>query len=335
MQLHGILFMTAITPVHNGSGDSLGVVDREIMRERITGYPVVQASSIKGVLRDALEERHREPASRNTDIQALFGPPPHQAAKNAGAVSFGDAHVLAFPVRSVRGCWVWATSHLVLSRFSRLLKAAGISFACLDTITPELRGDTRFAKISRSGETGLKFKGRLLLEEFPVPYSCWEPLATFSTSMAGLLAPDGCPAYFTNGFEQRFVLLPDDKYAYFVKHATEVIPNIRIGDSGTTETGSLRYSEYLPSETILYSLVSFNSDRAPAAGGQSAAREPEQMMELFTDHLPPTIQIGADETTGKGLVNLVFRTNSSFGQTVNSTTGVVGQQGGDDAESGA
>ena len=40
--IHSILFFNAITPVHNGAGEGLGVIDRPIMRERTTNYLIIQ-----------------------------------------------------------------------------------------------------------------------------------------------------------------------------------------------------------------------------------------------------------------------------------------------------
>jgi CRISPR-associated protein Cmr4 len=49
--LHKLLYLTAVSPVHNGSGQGLGAIDNPIMRQRDTNLPIIQGSSIKGVLR--------------------------------------------------------------------------------------------------------------------------------------------------------------------------------------------------------------------------------------------------------------------------------------------
>lgn len=46
-----MLYLYVETPLHAGSGTSLGIVDLPIQRERVTHYPIVQSSSIKGKLR--------------------------------------------------------------------------------------------------------------------------------------------------------------------------------------------------------------------------------------------------------------------------------------------
>lgn len=46
-----MLYIYVETPLHAGTGRGLGAIDLPIQRERITGYPIIQASSIKGRLR--------------------------------------------------------------------------------------------------------------------------------------------------------------------------------------------------------------------------------------------------------------------------------------------
>ncbi len=41
------------TPLHAGSGSELGVVDLPIQRERHTNHPKIEASTLKGCLREA------------------------------------------------------------------------------------------------------------------------------------------------------------------------------------------------------------------------------------------------------------------------------------------
>ena len=57
MPHNALLYLHAITSLHPGSGTALGVVDLPIQRERHTGWPVIPASSIKGVFRDACRRK--------------------------------------------------------------------------------------------------------------------------------------------------------------------------------------------------------------------------------------------------------------------------------------
>jgi len=302
MPIHCLLFIQVVTPLHNGSGESLGVVDREIMRERTTGFPIVQATSLKGVLREEFRQN-----CKPQDVQALFGPDPGSSGDHAGAVSFGDSQVLAFPVRSLKGPWVWITSPLVLTRFFRRLRLAGQSLPGVDELTPQLWGGHQGSIICPDAAGQILVNGQLLLEEFPFQPSNSSELATLARALAPIIYPED--QYLQEAMIQRLVLLSDDDFTYFVRQATEVTPNIRIdGATGTTDKGSLRYTEYLPMETVLYSLVTFNKRRIPEnrednCGGRNLDSE-EQIYIFFRDNVPDFIQLGGDETTGKGVVAL-------------------------------
>jgi len=53
----GVMFLYAETPLHAGSGASLGAVDLPLQREKHTLYPLVQASGIKGAMRELVGEK--------------------------------------------------------------------------------------------------------------------------------------------------------------------------------------------------------------------------------------------------------------------------------------
>ena len=308
MHIQGLLFINVVSPLHNGSGESLGVVDREIMRERTTKFPIVQSTSIKGVLRDAFAVNLEGAEQGEAKLKALFGPSPQGASAHAGAICFGDAQLLAFPVRSACGGWVWVTSPLVLARFIRFAAIAGLSSPQLQAMTSELRSEQPSAKIPQGTGNAIQFNSRLLLEEYPIEYEPSAALAGLAHFLSEILYPDPADSYFKGAFAAKLVILPDEQFTYFVKQATEVVPNIRIGKNGTTETGSLRYTEYLPSESVLYSLLGFGPRRQtnPDYYAGEDLNQAVQVQELFYRHLPDCVQLGADETTGKGLVSLRY-----------------------------
>ena len=45
------LFLYAVSPVHMGAGQAVGVIDNPIQRERHTGHPCFAGSGIKGAVR--------------------------------------------------------------------------------------------------------------------------------------------------------------------------------------------------------------------------------------------------------------------------------------------
>jgi len=140
-----LLYLFTRTPLHVGAGASVGAIDQPIQRERHTGFPIIPGSSIKGVLADGLDFLARDEHgkilkddSRNTSKRTekgaqLFGPGASKVEGDngqAGAISFGEAQLLAFPVRSAKGCFAWLTSPLAIKRWSRF---SGIDLSLPDT----------------------------------------------------------------------------------------------------------------------------------------------------------------------------------------------------------
>src|SRR5690606_7202590 len=129
-----VLYLFTRTPLHVGAGPSVGAIDQPVQRERHTGLPIIPGSSIKGVRADGekfiasgddgqvMQDEQRKTTKR-TDIGAkLFGlGATKEEGDNgrAGSISFCEASLLAFPVRSAKGCFAWLTSPLVVMRWSR------------------------------------------------------------------------------------------------------------------------------------------------------------------------------------------------------------------------
>jgi len=100
------------------------------------------------------------------------------------------------------------------------------------------------------------------------------------------------------------VILHDDDFHHFVAHATEVVARVGLDyERKTVKRGALFYEEFLPPETLFYSLLAADTGRQ--AGGSPMAAG--AVLEFLEARIPPFVQIGADETIGKGIcaVNLV------------------------------
>jgi CRISPR type III-B/RAMP module RAMP protein Cmr4 len=148
----GVLFLYTETPLHAGSGSSVAAVDLPIQRERHTQYPMIQGSGVKGAIRDLAEDRYgitaikreircikeklqnsnpsekedlkkwmeelsKELDQRMIPIELVFGP--EDGDRHGGALSFTDARILLFPVRSLKGVFAWITCPDVLSRLKK------------------------------------------------------------------------------------------------------------------------------------------------------------------------------------------------------------------------
>ena len=63
-------WLQAITPLHVGAGKGVGFIDMPIIREKVTTWPFVPGSAVKGVLRDYFTQYAKQ--EKNL-IDAAFG----------------------------------------------------------------------------------------------------------------------------------------------------------------------------------------------------------------------------------------------------------------------
>ena len=124
-----VMYIYAETPIHPGSGTVIGgAVDLPIQRERHTEFPMIQGSSLKGVLRNApkgakkgsdiaLSDKCENcPDEEGNEICKICGQI-FGTQEGMGGISVTDARILAFPVRTLKGVFGWVTCPLVLSRY--------------------------------------------------------------------------------------------------------------------------------------------------------------------------------------------------------------------------
>jgi CRISPR-associated protein Cmr4 len=191
-----------------------------------------RGAASKGVLRDHLQ--NLDPRALNE----LFGQGGDSEEFSAGHVSFGEARLLAFPVRSAKGAFALATSPLALRRFAR--------DAALNLPVPEPPGDMHCLAgsklvIERGGQKGAVLEEYRfnLSGDFP---SDWE-------QVLGQLLTDAV----LGGAGGRFVLLSDGDLSHFAINACQVSQHVRIDDqTGTADDGGLFNEETVPSETLFY-----------------------------------------------------------------------------------
>lgn len=290
-----ILFMLAGTPVHAGSGRELGGVDLPLQRERFTRYPIIQGSSLKGMLRSVARSRAGVQGLDPSVIEELFGPEKDRASEHAGAISVGDARVLLFPVRSLVGVYGWVTSPDVLARLRRDASVLGIDVPWQLPVTP----DEGCALLSSDGL--IASRDQVVLEEFAFAARVDEKLAEIADWLATTAIPDGEEMdYWRDALRRRLVLLTPDAFRDFTLFATEITTRIRLNPlSKTVEEGGLWTEENLPADTLLYAPLMASPSRRH--GGQATGRELLQRIEaLGLRH----VQLGGHTTIGRGLVSV-------------------------------
>ena len=290
-QRQAAIFLYAVSPVHMGAGSAVGVIDNPIQRERHTGHPCFAGSGIKGALRHGFEAIGGDPAL----IDRLFGPASDSGELHAGAVSFGDAQLVAFPVRSLKNGYVYATCPQALARAQRLLTLVGSK---TDWAVPTVaEGDCLLAN-----QALLSGTNKLHLEAFEYSAKVSQSLPAVAADLAQRALPaDAAYQFFRNKLAQDLVVLSDTDFAYFVNNATLVEPHVCIDETtGTAKKTGLFYTENLPPESLL--LAPLLASKTRSKDGNIEADE--VLAKLRTALDGKLVQLGGDATTGRGLVML-------------------------------
>ena len=281
-----MLYVYVETPLHAGSGRALGNVDLPIQREQVTGYPLVQASSLKGRL------RAEGKAKKMPHFEAVFGPETDDAHKHAGALSPGDAKILLFPVRSLASVFAWTTSVEVLNRFLRDAKMVGVE---PEWSAPEVADDEALI-----GSNALKAGDKVVLEEFT-----FTPKVNEIVSKVGQwLAENALPQaeeydYWREELPKRLVILPNDDFRDFVTLSTEVATRIKLDPETKTVDEGPWSEEYLPTDTLLYAPLMATPARKP-----DVKMKGQQVLDEFKKLNLTRTQLGGNETVGRGSVYL-------------------------------
>jgi CRISPR-associated protein Cmr4 len=287
---HAAVFLYAVSPVHMGSGQAIGVIDNPIQRERHTGHPCFAGSGIKGAIRHGWEAL----GGSRDEISRVLGPEAESGDLHAGAVSFGDAQTLVLPIRSLKGGYVYATCPQALARTQRLLALIGhtVDWPAL----PELE-EGQCLLYNRQ----LLSADRLHLEVFEYVAQESAQLEGIASSLSDMALPEGrAYDFFRAKLRKDLVVLSDTDFTYFSEHATVVETHVRINQvTGTADEGGLFFTENLPPESLLVAPL-MTSQTREKGGNPLQADEVFAKMRLLLDG--KLLQIGGDATTGRGLV---------------------------------
>lgn len=337
------LFLICETPLHAGSGDDLGVVDLPIQRERHTSFPKIEGSSLKGCLREAFENKLTEDNDRkkihlafgfdektineSSDVKKHFG----NDKQFQGALGLTDARLLLFPVKSMKGVFAWITCERVLEQFKKDLALTD----CKDSIViPTENTVPQNCELLFQNTEGK----HIVLEEYTFMVTEEDKPDDATTKLSSWLSDQlfDCGTYWHDHLSRNLVILSNDDFTDFVNLSTEVITRTKINnETGTVQDGALFTEEYLPSESVLYSLALFSplfhkaktiepfmgyiqeqeldpDDFEIEEKVQRAEAKEVDAVRGFFDELPSVIQIGGNATLGKGLVRTMFVTSAAL-----------------------
>ena len=184
---------------------------------------------------DRAKGKGRTNADATMLLDVVFGPPAGKSSDFAGALSVTDARLLAFPVRSLKGVFAWVTCPAVLDRLARDASLAHLS---LSWTVPQCKENEA---VVSSGGCNCLVGTSLVLEEFEFTKAAADDAQEVAGWIANHLLPEKEPNQQRNPyagtvvrFPKQFVILHDNDFTHFARHATEIMA--RVGLDYETKT---------------------------------------------------------------------------------------------------
>src|SRR5260221_6133028 len=273
-----LTFVHALSPLHAGTGQGVGVIDLPIAREKATGLPFFPGSSLKGPLRASLVDLEQR--------KAIFGPETSDIdpiENYASSAQFSDQRLLLLPVCSLAGTFAWVTSPFVLRRLLRDME--DVQQKKLDYVVPTIDGKEECLVANEGSKITLE---QVYLEDLNLTAKK-SPDVTKWARWIGQQAFPGDEEWQQMLIE-RFCIVPDDIFNFIIDTATEITARIKLReDSKTVQDGGLWYEEALPAETILSGIVL----ATPTGRSNKSTKE---VLDALSGLMGKTLQLGGKAT---------------------------------------
>jgi len=296
-----LTFVHALSPLHAGTGQGVGVIDLPTARENATGLPFLPGSSLKGALRARCGDKAKTSQDKD-ECSKVFGPEPTNIDSNenqASAVQFSDQRLLLLPIRSLAGTFAWVTSPYILRRLVRDMEDIETN---PPTGIPSIQeGNCLIVKKRNDKEVDSKITVNanktqaVYLEDLDLVPQTNDEATEWAKWIAGKVFPDNANADWQKMLIERFCIVHDDIFNFLINTATEITARIRMEENTkTVQEGALWYEEALPTETVLSGLVV----ATPVQKSTLSAEKVFEIVQRLTTH---TLQLGGNATVGRGM----------------------------------
>jgi CRISPR-associated protein Cmr4 len=280
--------------LHVGTGRGASIhVELPVQRDEF-GFPTIWASSLKGALRANFDKGSK------CDKNTIFGPEPAspEVSEYSSAASFTDARLILIPGRLLKGVWAYITSPHMLEQLRILLEVRGERFD-----VPSISGNEALVSKPELILTGSDGRKYIVVNEARL--EAREDKGVVE-SLSKVL-----PDKVANMVREKGVIVVSDTVARDIVNRSMVIQyRVRLDPSTKTVVpGALWSEEYMPSNTVMASLVICREPRRRRSEGETCASATDVCSDLISyfTNTRNTIYVGGKETIGKGLVELYYR----------------------------
>ena len=293
-----ILF--TVTPLHVGSGRSIGeAVDLPVQKDNL-GFPTIWGSSLKGALRSSYHRAKEKRADRYRDMEReIFGAEYPEGHEKASSLSVFDAKLLMIPTSSLKGVYAFVTTPLLLKKaltlLSLIMEMRGRDEGLKRRID-SVKGLLESSDSPRASSERLVFDGKVMLAgEVVGNVEVSEDLASkIKVLLEGVSLP-----IEVEEIASRTVLLPDNDLSLrVIRRSLIVTTRIAVNyDKKVVKHGHLWSEEYVPEMTLYYTALVFQGDNSQALlGNLVSILNPGGKGDDFY------LVLGGHESIGKGIV---------------------------------
>ena len=264
---HKLYLIETLTNTNVGSGDAnFGMVDSLIQKDPVTFLPVFHSSSIKGAIKEHMEQYIDSELSKD-DIKKIFG----DKEDKPGKVKFYEARLLTLPLRSTKNVYYSCTAKLVVLDY-----LDAIETFCGNKEVEELKNFIQ----------GLDFGDKEFLTFVNEPGLEIEDYSKHQTVPIGDTIKELTKKYIGVG---KLAIFSDEILCEICEQSLPVIARNQIGDDGTSK--NLFYEEVLPRRSRLWFMLGTDENEAIN----------HKFEKILTSDL---IQFGANASIGYGVTKI-------------------------------
>lgn len=293
-------YLYSLAPIHSGGQGDLGNT-LDIAREVHTNFPYIPGSSLRGSLRDEINNIN----SRLADT--LFGKElDSEGQMGVHQVWFGDTRLLWVPMRTMsfngsKDIFTWVSCHSLIRDYAILTGADFVSFPNHPVGSQPGEYTVADAKIQVSKITPEQEKTLAFTGDFP-------------PALAKTVKPV---------WSENHLILPDTDFQILLEHAlwTQIRNKI---EENTGSAGVFWTDICIPRDTILYYCWGYNLLTNNLSQGDkiiqtpATTREHQQLIDILTG----LIQVGGQANVGRGWAHS-WISNDSFPSTTISSQPVA------------
>ena len=213
-----------LTNLHVGSGDvNYNIIDNEVEKDAVTGYPIIHSSGIKGALREHASKNQFK-GNESAEV-AIFGQKSGKGDVAPGTYKFFDANIISRPMRVINGeiASIPVIAIDAINDFLHKITALGCNIYDIEKIdTPDFKGNRFLSNVS-----GINVEGESTGD---VPQKIAQQLANLKDIIG-------------------------EKYAIAARINDYDLPVVARNQLDNGESKNLWYEEVVPHGSVFYTLI--------------------------------------------------------------------------------